>query len=94
MATSDARKILPSHLQPLELQHTRSIFALTAFEFTQSEVGKDIEPGTGSAFVQTKDGTVFWFCSNKCKVNRIKRGLKSRDTKWTSDYQKGGKAAR
>ena len=39
MATSDARKILPSHLQPLELQHTRSIFALTAFEFTQSEVG-------------------------------------------------------
>lgn len=39
MATSDARRILPSHLQPLELQHTRSIFALTAFEFTQSEVG-------------------------------------------------------
>jgi len=39
MATSDARKILPSHLQPLEMQHTRSIFALMAFEFTQSEVG-------------------------------------------------------
>jgi len=39
MATADARKILPSHLQPLEMQHTRSIFALTVFEFTQSEVG-------------------------------------------------------
>ncbi len=39
MATTDARRILPSHLQPLEVQHTRSIFALTAFEFTESEVG-------------------------------------------------------
>ncbi|MGD8322124.1 MAG: acetoacetate decarboxylase family protein [Gemmatimonadota bacterium] len=39
MPTSDARRILPSHLQPLELQHTRSIFAVTAFEFTESEVG-------------------------------------------------------
>ncbi len=39
MATSDARKILPPHLQPLELQHMRSVFALTAFEFTDSEVG-------------------------------------------------------
>jgi len=39
MATSDARRILPSHLQPLEMQHTRSIFALMAFEFTESEVG-------------------------------------------------------
>lgn len=39
MATADARKILPAHLQPFELQHTRSIFALTAFQFTESEVG-------------------------------------------------------
>ncbi|MCK5303391.1 MAG: 50S ribosomal protein L24, partial [Candidatus Thorarchaeota archaeon] len=30
--------------------------------------GKDIEPGTGMAYVQTKDGAVLWFCSNKCKV--------------------------
>lgn len=40
MATSDARKILPAHLQPMELQHTRSIFAITAFQFTESEVGE------------------------------------------------------
>lgn len=39
MATADARKILPGHLQPLELQHTRSVLALMAFEFTESEVG-------------------------------------------------------
>lgn len=39
MATSDARKLLPNHLQPLELQHSRSIFALTAFQFHESLVG-------------------------------------------------------
>ena len=40
MPTSDARGLLPSHLQPLEVQHTRSILAVTAFEFTESMVGK------------------------------------------------------
>ena len=39
MPTSDARKLLPAHLQPLEVQHTRSILAITAFEFTESMVG-------------------------------------------------------
>ncbi len=39
MPTADARKILPAHLQPMELQHTRSILAVNAFEFTESEVG-------------------------------------------------------
>ena len=40
MPTSDARGLLPAHLEPLEMQHTRSILALTAFEFTESEVGE------------------------------------------------------
>lgn len=40
MPTADARKILPAHLQPVELQHTRSIFAITAFQFTESMVGE------------------------------------------------------
>ncbi len=40
MPTSDARKILPAHLQPLEVQHERSILAITAFQFTQSMVGE------------------------------------------------------
>lgn len=40
MPTADARSILPPHLQPMELQHTRSILAVNAFEFTESEVGE------------------------------------------------------
>jgi hypothetical protein len=39
MSTADARKILPSHLHPLEVQHTRSVLAVLAFQFTDSEVG-------------------------------------------------------
>ena len=39
MPTSDARRILPAHLQPLEVQHQRSILAVTAFQFTESMVG-------------------------------------------------------
>ena len=52
--------------------------------------GKDIEPGTGSAFVRTKDGAVFWFCSKKCKSAQLERKMRSRDTKWTTGYEKGG----
>ncbi len=40
MATSEARKVLPRHLQPMEKQHERSIFAVTAFHFNESEVGE------------------------------------------------------
>jgi hypothetical protein len=39
MSTASARKILPPHLQPLEVQHTRSVLAVLAFHFTDSEVG-------------------------------------------------------
>lgn len=39
MSTADARRILPAHLEPVEVQHTRSILAVLAFEFTESEVG-------------------------------------------------------
>jgi hypothetical protein len=39
MDTAHARKILPAHLQPLEVQHTRSVLAVLAFQFTESEVG-------------------------------------------------------
>jgi len=37
--TAHARRILPAHLQPLEVQHTRSVLAVLAFQFTDSEVG-------------------------------------------------------
>jgi len=40
MPTTDARKLLPQHLQPMELQHTRSILSVTAFIFTESMVGE------------------------------------------------------
>ncbi|MBT8336632.1 MAG: acetoacetate decarboxylase family protein [Gemmatimonadetes bacterium] len=40
MATSDARAILPAHLEPLEAMHTRSVLAVLAFQFTESEVGE------------------------------------------------------
>ncbi len=39
MNTAQAREILPSHLQPLEVQHTRSVLAVLAFQFSDSEVG-------------------------------------------------------
>lgn len=40
MPTSDARSLLPAHLEPLEVQHERSILAITAFHFSESMVGE------------------------------------------------------
>jgi hypothetical protein len=37
--TENARRILPSHLEPAELHHGTSIFAMTAFDFDDSMVG-------------------------------------------------------
>jgi hypothetical protein len=37
--TENARRILPPHLEPAELHHGSSIFSMTAFDFTESEVG-------------------------------------------------------
>ena len=39
MATRDARGILPDHLEPVEVQHGRSVLAILGFRFTESEVG-------------------------------------------------------
>ena len=47
--------------------------------------GKDIEPGTGKMYVK-KDGTVYTFCTNKCKKNRIDIGRVPRRTRWTNRY--------
>jgi len=47
--------------------------------------GEGIEPGTGKMFVK-KDGTVYNFCSNKCKKNRIDIGRVPRRTQWTVRY--------
>ncbi len=37
--TENARRILPAHLEPIELHHGTSIFSMTCFDFTESEVG-------------------------------------------------------
>jgi hypothetical protein len=37
--TETARKILPGHLEPVELHHGTSILAVTVFDFTEAEVG-------------------------------------------------------
>ena len=37
--TDNARRILPSHIEPVELHHGSSIFSMTAFDFTESMVG-------------------------------------------------------
>jgi len=39
MPTADAKRLIPDHLQPLEVQHERSILAITAFHFTESLIG-------------------------------------------------------
>src|SRR5688572_14960222 len=39
MPTADARSLIPDHLEPLEVQHERSILAVTAFDFTESLIG-------------------------------------------------------
>lgn len=44
--------------------------------------GNVIEPGTGRLFVK-KDGTVYYFCSSKCKQNH-KLGRIPRKVRWTS----------
>lgn len=39
MPTSDARRLLPKHLQPLEVQHERSVLSVTAFDFYKGDGG-------------------------------------------------------
>ena len=39
MPTLDAKRLLPSHLQPLEVQHQRSVLSVTAFDFFEGDGG-------------------------------------------------------
>ena len=34
------------------------------------------------------DGTIYWFCSNKCKKNMLKLDRDPRKLKWTQHYGK------
>ena len=39
MPTSDARQLVPSHLQPVEVQHERSVLSVTVFDFYEGDGG-------------------------------------------------------
>ena len=39
MSRDAAKRALPAHLEPMEVKHGLGVFAVTAFDFTQSEVG-------------------------------------------------------
>lgn len=41
----------------------------------------EIEKGTGTLYVK-RDGTVSYYCSNKCRKNRLKLGRNPRKLKW------------
>lgn len=43
MATSDARRLLPEHLEPVEITHQRSVLSVTAFLFEDPVAGPHSE---------------------------------------------------
>ena len=50
---------------------------------------RSVAKGAGTMFVKN-DGTVFWFCSAKCKKNMRELKRDPRKLKWTKKYVKGG----
>ncbi len=51
--------------------------------------GNTMDRGTGLLYVK-KDGTVFNFCSSKCRHNLVDLRRINRHTKWTKAFAKGG----
>ncbi len=49
--------------------------------------GYEISKGKGLLFVKA-NGTIYSFCSSKCKKNLLKLRRKPRKIKWTSEYRK------
>jgi len=49
--------------------------------------GKDLPIGGGKVYAK-KDGTTYYFCSNKCQKNMIFLKRKPVKTKWTNAYNK------
>jgi large subunit ribosomal protein L24e len=52
--------------------------------------GVEIRPGTGTQLIRN-DGSVLYFCSNKCRLNSLKLKRDPRKLKWTTKHVKGGK---
>lgn len=51
--------------------------------------GKEIKPGTGIMYV-LNNGTIYWFCSKKCRRSMLDFKRDPRKYKWTLKYVKGG----
>jgi large subunit ribosomal protein L24e len=49
--------------------------------------GEEIPEGKGKLYAK-KDGTTYFFCSNKCEKNQIVLKRKQVKTKWTKEYNK------
>ena len=50
--------------------------------------GKDVSLGYGTMLVR-KDGSIYWYCSSKCKKNQVKLRRDPRKFKWTTQFKKG-----
>lgn len=48
---------------------------------------QNIEPGTGMMFVK-RDGTVFHFCSSKCRKNLVGLGRVPRRVRWSKAFER------
>jgi len=49
--------------------------------------GNEIEPGTGMMYVK-KDGTIYYFCSSKCRKNMLELKRDPKKVRWTKFYRK------
>ncbi len=49
--------------------------------------GNDLKKGTGEMFAK-KEGTIYFFCSSKCKRNLLKLGRSPHKTGWTKIHEK------
>ncbi len=56
-------------------------------EYTCSFCGDKFTPDKGLMYV-ARDGSVYFFCSHKCKENMLKLKRDPRKLKWTLKYKK------
>ena len=49
--------------------------------------GNELKKGTGMMYVK-KDGTVYHFCSSKCRKNMLKLKRDAKKVRWTNFYIK------
>ncbi|MCP4762703.1 MAG: 50S ribosomal protein L24e [archaeon] len=54
---------------------------------TCSFCGYNIQPGEGVTYIKN-DGTIFDFCTNKCKKNKLDYKKNPRKTKYTKHFGK------